>query len=93
MTDKPIDLEIRRIEKIETAAEITPHQLVKLILAHMESGEIKPVRCVFVFEEDIGNGSTNLESYRAGVDRPGELALLELRKWALIRRWMQAATS
>lgn len=90
MTDEPpVNLELKRLEKIDKATEITPHQLVRLILSHIESGEIKPMRCTFIFEEDNGDRTTNLESYRAGVDKPGELALLELRKWALIRRWMQ----
>lgn len=78
----------KRIQRIERAVDITPLELLRMVIDDIERGETKcdglmVVWCRRPKDEDWAAGT-----YRAGLSRDQELVQLRLAEERLLRVWL-----
>lgn len=79
-----------RLDRIESATDISPADLLRLVLDDIERGELDPDGVLVLICERPPDTNWSATTYRAGLTRDGELVQLELAKERLLRRWVQS---
>lgn len=81
-----VDLRLERIRRSEDNTKCDP--LDTLLVAHEELSAGSPIRkMVLIVETENPDGSIGLDSFRAGVTRYEEIALLRLQETSTMEKW------
>lgn len=81
-----IDLSIEKARRAESNFEITPKQLLRMVLDDLEKGVEKADGMMIILLKK-GDGDWERSTYRSCLNRMEELAVLELSKDSLLERW------
>lgn len=79
----------RRLSRIEKSVDITPVELLRMVIDDIERGEIDPDGLVVVYcKRPGGDEPWTCGTYRANLLRDQELVQLELAKLRCLRSWL-----
>lgn len=82
------EFERARLERIDDNMKITAVELMKLLIADIESGKVKIDGIVILTALRPDNGRWEFETRRAGMTRDQELVALTMAKDRCIRNWL-----
>lgn len=80
----------RRALKAADNALWSPLECVEAFARDIRSGEVKPVRVIVIYEEELPCGGGIISTYMANVKRDTEIALLHMRLHSATHKWSMA---
>lgn len=87
-TTRLTEFERARLERIDDCFKITPVELLKQLIADIESGRDKVDGIVLLTLEVKPDGGWDLQTRRAQISRDRELVMCEMGKERCIRNWI-----
>lgn len=84
----PTDLKLERLKRVENNADVSPRDLMTLVIDAMEEGfDGAPSRAIVIIETKRADGTYGIETFRAGCSRYEEIALTALHHTTQIEKW------
>ena len=83
-----VDFSYERDKREEDNALVDPINVLRMAIEKFEAAGVKPTKIVVIAHVPVGDdGRFTGDSFRAGVSRYEEIAMLELHKDYLLRDW------